>query len=389
MMTLSLKDTLMASFSGEWGDESKDSSGVFVLRTTNFTNTGDVSFENVITRKVSIDKINQKRLNPGDIILEKSGGTKTTPVGRVVYFDKPEDIYLCNNFTQVLRPNTEIVDSKYLFYALYAKYQFHEADRLYNKTTGIQNLQLGRYLNLLIPVPALTEQRDIRYQLDILHDAIAKKKKILEKIDDLVKSQFIEMFGGYSLRNKQPGWVKVGAVAEVVGGSTPKTDKPEYWDGDFYWVTPAELQEDDFIVTHTQRSLTEKGVSSCSLRRLPVGTVLLSSRAPIGKVAIAGVEMYCNQGFKNLICGEELNSVYVYALLKYNSDYLNSLGRGATFKEISKSIVENIYIPVPAIARQNEFARFVEQTDKSKFRIKQSLEKLEILYKALLQKYFG
>ena len=108
MMTLSLKDTLMANFSGEWGDESKDSSGVFVLRTTNFTNTGDVSFENVITRKVSIDKINQKRLNHGDIILEKSGGTKTTPVGRVVYFDKPQDIYLCNNFTQVLRPNTAV-----------------------------------------------------------------------------------------------------------------------------------------------------------------------------------------------------------------------------------------------------------------------------------------
>ena len=181
------------------------------------------------------------------------------------------------------------------------------------------------------------------------------------------------MFGGYSLRNKQPGWVKVGAVAEVVGGSTPKTDKPEYWDGDFYWITPAEIKEDDFIVTHTQRSLTEKGVDSCSLRRLPVGTVLLSSRAPIGKVAIAGVEMYCNQGFKNLICGEELNSVYVYALLKYNSDYLNSLGRGATFKEISKSIVENIYIPVPAIALQNEFARFVEQTDKSKVLFTQKL----------------
>ena len=174
------------------------------------------------------------------------------------------------------------------------------------------------------------------------------------------------MFGDYSLRNMKPDWVKIGAVAEVVGGSTPKTDRPEYWDGNFCWVTPAELKEDDFIVTHTQRSLTEKGVGSCSLRRLPVGTVLLSSRAPIGKVAIAGVDMYCNQGFKNLICGEKLNSVYVYALLKYNSDYLNSLGRGATFKEISKSIVENIYIPVPAIARQNEFARFVEQTDKSK-----------------------
>ena len=174
------------------------------------------------------------------------------------------------------------------------------------------------------------------------------------------------MFGGCSLRDRQTDWVKIGTVAEVVGGSTPKTDKKEYWNGEYYWITPAEISEDDLVVYKTQRTLTELGVRSSSLRRLPTGTILLSSRAPIGKVAIAGVEMYCNQGFKNLVCGKELNPIYGYALLKYNTEYLNSLGRGATFKEISKAIVENIYIPVPPIERQNDFARFVKQTDKSK-----------------------
>ena len=174
------------------------------------------------------------------------------------------------------------------------------------------------------------------------------------------------MVGDCSLQDRKPDWVKLGTVAEVVGGSTPKTDKQEYWDGGYYWITPAEICDDDFVVYKTQRTLTELGVSSSSLRRLPAGTILLSSRAPIGKVAIAGREMYCNQGFKNLVCGKELNSVYGYVLLKYNTEYLNSLGRGATFKEISKAIVENIYIPVPPIEQQNDFARFVEQTDKSK-----------------------
>ncbi|MDE7454139.1 MAG: restriction endonuclease subunit S, partial [Clostridia bacterium] len=156
-----------------------------------------------------------------------------------------------------------------------------------------------------------------------------------------------------------------------------------------YWITPAVISDDDFIIESTQRTLTDAVVRSCSLRLLPVGTVLLSSRAPIGKVAIAGVEMYCNQGFKNLICTEALNPIYVYYLLKFNSQYLNSLGRGATFKEISKSIVDNILIPVPPIQLQKEFAVFVEKTDKLKFKIKQSLEKLETLKKALMQKYFG
>ena len=251
------------------------------------------------------------------------------------------------------------------------------------------SLKFSALQNIEITIRSVEEQRFIIRILQKVEALINKRRQTLNKLDDLVKSQFIEMFGGYSLRDRKPDWVKIKAVAEVVGGSTPKTDRAEYWDGGFNWVTPAELKEDDYIVTKTQRTLTEDGINSCSLRRLPIGTVLLSSRAPIGKVAIAGIEMYCNQGFKNLICSRELNPLYIYALLKYNSNYLNSLGRGATFKEISKSIVENIYIPVPEIDRQNEFARFVEQTDKSKFRIKQSLEKLEMLYKSLLQEYFG
>ena len=251
------------------------------------------------------------------------------------------------------------------------------------------SLKFSALQDIEINICSLNEQAHIVSLLQKIERIIEKRRLVLVKIDDLVKSQFIEMFGGCSLRNRQTDWVKIGTVAEVVGGSTPKTDKKEYWDGEYYWITPAEISEDDFVVYKTQRTLTELGVRSSSLRRLPTGTILLSSRAPIGKVAIAGVEMYCNQGFKNLVCGKELNPIYGYALLKYNTEYLNSLGRGATFKEISKAIVENIYIPVPPIERQNDFARFVEQTDKSKFRIKQSLEKLETLYKALLQKYFG
>ena len=228
------------------------------------------------------------------------------------------------------------------------------------------SLKFSALQNIEITIRSVEDQRFIIRILQKVEVLINKRRQTLNKLDDLVKSQFIEMFGGYSLRDRKPDWVKIKAVAEVVGGSTPKTDRAEYWDGGFNWVTPAELKEDDYIVTKTQRTLTEDGINSCSLRRLPIGTVLLSSRAPIGKVAIAGIEMYCNQGFKNLICSRELNPLYIYALLKYNSNYLNSLGRGATFKEISKSIVENIYIPVPEIDRQNEFARFVEQTDKSK-----------------------
>jgi len=147
---------------------------------------------------------------------------------------------------------------------------------------------------------------------------------------------------------------KLGDICEIVSGSTPKTSVKEYWDGDIKWITPAELTDDSYIIDDTARKLTELGVKKTGLTPFPAGTVILSSRAPIGKVAIAGCEMYCNQGFKNLICSDKINNKYLYWFLKGNTAFLNSLGRGATFKEISKGIVGNIEINVPDVADQEK-----------------------------------
>ena len=146
--------------------------------------------------------------------------------------------------------------------------------------------------------------------------------------------------------------VKLGKLAEIVSGSTPKTNIKEYWNGDTLWITPAEIKEDDYYIADTQRKITQLAVEKTNLRLLPKGTILLSSRAPIGKIAICDNDMYCNQGFKNIICSEKLNNRYVYYYLKYNIEYLKSLGRGATFKEISKGIVENLEIPFKDIKEQ-------------------------------------
>lgn len=138
--------------------------------------------------------------------------------------------------------------------------------------------------------------------------------------------------------------VKLGDVCEIVSGSTPKTSIAEYWDGDLKWITPAEITDETYIITDSVRKITELGVKKTGLTPFPEGTVILSSRAPIGKVAIAGSEMYCNQGFRNLICSDKINNRYLYWFLKGNTTFLNSLGRGATFKEISKKIVADIEI---------------------------------------------
>lgn len=182
---------------------------------------------------------------------------------------------------------------------------------------------------------------------------------------------------------------KLGEICKVVSGSTPKTGISEYWDGDIKWITPAELSDDSYIVNDSVRHITELGVQKTGLTSFPAGTVILSSRAPIGKVAIAGCEMYCNQGFKNLICSDKINNRYLYWFLKGNTEYLNSLGRGATFKEISKQIVSGIEINVPDMPMQIEAVDVLEKISGLIGIRREQLQRLDDLIKARFVELFG
>ena len=183
--------------------------------------------------------------------------------------------------------------------------------------------------------------------------------------------------------------VRLGDVCTIVSGTTPKSNCPEYWDGNINWVTPAELNDDSDVIYESQRKITEQAVQDSSLKPFPAGTVLLSSRAPIGKVAIAGVEMYCNQGFKNLICSNRIYNRYLYHFLKNSTEYLNSLGRGATFKEISKRIVENIEIPLPTLDEQCRIAAVLDKVSGLIAKRREQLDKLDELVKSRFVEMFG
>ena len=190
--------------------------------------------------------------------------------------------------------------------------------------------------------------------------------------------------------NMKQGWEvkKLGEVCEVIGGSTPKTNESTYWDGNYFWVTPAEL-DGTKLISSTKRTITEAGVKSAHLQLLPAGTVLLSSRAPIGKVAITTVPMYCNQGFKNLICSDKLYNCYAYWFLYANTEYLNALGTGATFKEISKKVVEQIPIPVPPLPVQEQIVSELDLLSGIIEKKREQLKELDALAQSIFYDMFG
>ena len=147
--------------SGEWGKDDSDGTGVRVLRTTNFTDQGSIDYSDVVTRKIDEKKINRKYMKFGDILIEKSGGSDTKPVGRVVFYSGKDEAFLFNNFTSVLRlkPKSGLLP-EYLFMFLYVNY-WNNGTRIYeNKTTGIHNLKLADYLSgTSLPLPPIELQK--------------------------------------------------------------------------------------------------------------------------------------------------------------------------------------------------------------------------------------
>ena len=146
-------------------------------------------------------------------------------------------------------------------------------------------------------------------------------------------------------------WVecKISDIGTVVGGATPSTKKTEnYEGGNIAWITPKDLSTfSGRYIQHGERNITEAGLRSCSTQLLPKNTVLFSSRAPIGYVAIAANDVCTNQGFKSVIPNENTNPLFLYYLLKYNKDKIEGMGSGTTFKEVSGNTMKNIVVSVP------------------------------------------
>lgn len=184
---------------------------------------------------------------------------------------------------------------------------------------------------------------------------------------------------------------RLGDVAEVIGGSTPKTGVADYWGGTIPWATPADLSKlDGAVISDTPRKLTELGLANSGARMLPAGAVLLSSRAPIGHVAVAGVPMATNQGFKSLVADESrLVPFYLYWWLKANTSYLQSLGVGATFKEISKAITTEVRIPLPALAEQRRVVSILDSIQTLRTLRQSTITQLESERAALFAAAFG
>lgn len=185
-------------------------------------------------------------------------------------------------------------------------------------------------------------------------------------------------------------YVKLKDCCTVVGGATPKRHIPEYWGNDVPWVTPKDISNiENPILLDAPEYISKLGYKNCATYLLPKDSVLLTSRAPIGNVALAGREMCTNQGFKSLIPGKNVDSAYLYHCMQYMSPKLQALGNGATFKEVSKKIVEEFKIPLPSLEEQTRIAAILDKADAIRRKRKQAIDLTDQLLRSVFLELFG
>ena len=325
-----------------------------------------------------------------DIILVKTGNT----IGKVAIVDKEIGDATINPNTVLLKNITCF--NKYLYYIVVSEI----IQKPLNKSITVgaqQSVNQETLKKILIPIPTLKEQEKIASILSTVDeqidnvDALIEKNKELKK--GLMQTLLTKGIGYTKFKTTEIGEIpeewevnNLGNIVEVISGATPKTNINEYWDnGDIYWATPSDITSNGKYISVTEKKITENGLKNCSAKLLPIGSILMSSRATIGERCINTVPMTTNQGFKSLVCKDGINNEFIYYYVDILKEKLMGLASGSTFLEVSKKVVEDIKVVIPSLEEQEKIASILSEVDKKIDDYENKKQKLEELKKGLMQ----
>lgn len=266
----------------------------------------------------------------------------------------PQNLVVSTGFVTITC-NKEIVNPKFLYYSLT---QNQTTEFLHSiaeaSTSTYPSLKPSDIEALDIILPPLTEQEHIASILSSLDDKI----DLLNRQNQTLESMAEALFRNYFIENPKEEW-KDGMLDDILsvkGGTTPSTANPDFWNGTICWSSPRDVTTlNGIYMFDTERKITEKGLSVINSGLLPKGTLLMSSRAPVGVLAFAEVELAINQGYIAILDNKGYSKEFIYLWLKTNMDSVHSFSNGSTFMEISKSAFKSLPLTIPPINLANLF----------------------------------
>ena len=324
----------------------------------------------------SVDAPNSDKyiLKPNDIVFARTGGS----TGRNYFYDGSDGVFVYAGFLIKFSIDPEKVNPKYVKYYCRSK-QYNDWVQSFNTGSTRGNINAQTFGNMEIPLPDRKQQDYLVSILEPIDEKIKINKQINDNLEQQAQSYFQELF----VDNASPEWTTgtISDLGNVVGGSTPSKAKPEYYtESGIAWITPKDLSiNKSKFVSHGENDITELGLKNSSAAIMPEGTVLFSSRAPIGYIAIAAGEVTTNQGFKSVVPKPEIGTPFVYFFLKNTLPVIEGMASGSTFKEVSGSTMKNVPAVIPdaeTLAKFSDFCAPIFEQQRTLEEQNQSLAKL-------------
>lgn len=303
----------------------------------------------------SVDAPNSDKyiLKPNDIVFARTGGS----TGRNYFYDGSDGVFVYAGFLIKFSIDPEKVNPKYVKYYCRSK-QYNDWVQSFNTGSTRGNINAQTFGNMEIPLPERKQQDYLVSILEPIDEKIKNNKQVNDNLEQQAQSYFQELF----VDNADPEWTTgtISDLGAVVGGSTPSKAKPEYYtESGIAWITPKDLSiNKSKFVSHGENDITELGLKNSSAAIMPEGTVLFSSRAPIGYIAIAAGEVTTNQGFKSVVPKPEIGTPFVYFFLKNTLPVIEGMASGSTFKEVSGSTMKNVPAVIPDAETLAKFSDF-------------------------------
>jgi len=393
-MKLCILDEVCEFQSGLWTGKKGPFKVVKVLRNTNFTKDNKLNLENIAEIKVEVKQFEKRVLEKGDILIEKSGGGPNQPVGRVVLIDKRAVDYSFSNFTSRIRVSSNNLNPNYLYWFLNYIYLSGKTENLQRRSTGIRNLQLKEYKQLVIPVPSLQEQEKIVERLykvfENINIDLSTTKKMIKYNDSLKQSRIDYLFKSISDKSDK---FKLSELGELITGNTPNTQEKDNYGNAIPFIKPGDFNQDGSL-NYNNQGLSKKG--KLKARLVNKNSVLMVCiGATIGKVGITSKEITTNQQINSIVPSNKIDSYFLYYQMlttKFQKLVLDSSSQ-ATLPIINKKKWGQIIVDVPTKTIQKESAKaldhFIFLNNELNLKFKLKIKLLKELKKSILIKEFS
>ncbi|MFU0824771.1 restriction endonuclease subunit S [Clostridium sp.] len=354
-----------------------------IIRINNLQDNNVVIDKKICYPKKFLQNNRQYEVKKNDILISMSGS-----IGKIAKYTNKTPALLNQRVGkfEILKENN--LNVEYLFYFLRSD-RFQRAVIKDANGCVVRNISANSILECDIPMPSLETQNRIAQVLEKSEKIIEKRKEAIRLLDELVKSKFIEMFGDPIKNPKRLSKVELGKLGDWKTGGTPSRSNSEFYNGNIPWLSSGELN--NIYCFGSNEMITERAIKESAAKIIERGSLLLGMYDTAAlKSTINMIECSCNQAIAYAKLDKNLaNTIFVYYCIQIGKNFYKSRQRGVRQKNLNLSMIKELEILMPDLELQNQFENFVRQVDKLKFKMEESLKKLESNFNLLIQRAFN